>query len=134
MTSIGLYASPSNATYSQLAGGLTQTMQIVDANSQSILLADSNANNSLYRVPLPSGLSTGSPQLLNGAYGTGTEDANYVYWNDLGTIYKCKPANCANTSSYYRIPQQSATGPLYQDDSALYWGTTSPNQIVKLPK
>jgi hypothetical protein len=134
LTSIGLYASPSNATYSQLAGGLTQTMTIIDANSQSILLADSNASNSLYRVPLPSGLGTAQPQLLNGAYGVGTEDANYVYWNDLGTIYKCKPANCANTSSYYHIPQQSATGPLYQDDSALYWGNTSPNQVVKLPK
>lgn len=134
LTSIGLYASPSNATYSQLAGGLTQTMTIVDANSQSILLADSNPSNSLYRVPLPSGLGTAQPQLLNGAYGVGTEDANNVYWNNNGTIYKCKPANCASTSFYYRIPQQSATGPLYQDDSALYWGTTSPNQIVKLPK
>jgi hypothetical protein len=126
----------------QLTGAVTFIPVIADANSRSLILLDSNANN-LYRVPLPGGMGTAAPQSLGTANATKfvTEDANGIYWFDsTGNVNRCLAPNCTGNTviatgqlqgNYFSA--NGDLGPLYQDTNYLYW-INGFNQLVKLAK
>jgi len=120
----------------QLAGGMTASTEIVDANEQSVLLFDPGSGN-LLRVPLPLGLGNNAPIALTNVGNerpSATEDSNFVYWIDSqGTMAKCSAANCAPTSVIVANAQNSAS-PLFQDSRALYWSHSGPDAIERLAK
>jgi hypothetical protein len=141
----GLYtASVSSGSRAQLAGGATLgTMTIVDASSQSLLLKD-NAGN-IYRIPLPLGLGTSAPTKITTVVMTSTtgyfqgivEDANGIYWLDgEGTVYRCSASNCEGTKSVLANGQVASGAGIgfIQDATALYWGITDTDRIMRLAK
>jgi hypothetical protein len=135
VTGVALYdINFSNLVRAHLAGAMTATMMIGDANAQSVLITDSS-NNNLYRVPLPLGPGNSVPALmLSTSVNAVTEDANGIYWIDSGgTMYGCSPTNCRGTKKIL-TNGQAVVGRLYQDASALYWGTKGPSQVVRLAK
>jgi hypothetical protein len=135
----GKSASSETQKAFKLASGLSFYTFILDANPQSVFLIDI-VTRLLYRVPLPLGLGTKSPQLLAPS-GTktritaATEDANAVYWFDSdGTLYRCAWADCFNSQTVLANGQRLSASRILQDASALYWGTDSPPQIMRLAK
>ena len=108
----------------------------MDVNAQSVILMNTATNN-LYRVPLPGGLGTGSPQQITGATGTGavTEDASGIYWIDTsGVLSKCAaPACTGGTVKASNVAMASVGGGLFQDSTALYW-VSSQGQLLRLAK
>lgn len=122
----GVRASDSTAT--ELAGSLTESMNIVDANSRSVLLRDTQ---SIYRVPLG-----GAPALqqLASPAGYAVEDETGMYWmDDAGTVYRCVASDCAGTKIVLTESGANSSQP-FQDGAALYWGGGSPNRVVRLAK
>jgi hypothetical protein len=135
LSSSGLYAASTASASArlQMAGGTDiLSMQIADANPISILLLDSSGY--LYHVPL-AGLGQTPPSSMNVLTTSNvTEDTNGVYWMDtLGTLYRCGAGNCSRTTVTLASGQGAITG-FYQDDTALYWGRTSPNVVMRLAK
>jgi hypothetical protein len=135
--------STATLTETQLAGSLTSnTTVLVDVNAKSILLLD-YPYSKLYRIPLPIGLGSQSPQQLTSLntsgtyYPAATEDESGAYWVDTdGSLYRCTPSSstgaCTNTKLL--ASGQANAGILYQNASALYWGNGSKNQIMRLAK
>jgi hypothetical protein len=116
-----------------LAGGASlSSLGIVDANAVSVLLWDSSST--LYRAPL-SGYGANPPAiLLLTDSRDATEDASGVYWFDsTGTLRRCAAGNCDNARVTLATSQGTVAG-LYQDDTALYWGSSSSDRIVRLAK
>jgi hypothetical protein len=145
--SISLYGSVgfSSTIPAQLAGSLTQTSKIVDANSKSILIHDTSSNH-LYRVPLPEGLGIQSPQqiITSTATTVATEDASGIYWmSTTGSMYKCIAPNCSSSTliaanqgmgnHLFGLDMAFSNNGLYQDDVAIYW-INSQGQLVRLAK
>jgi hypothetical protein len=124
-----------NPTVSQLAS-LAENMKLVEVNAQSVILINSSSNN-LYRVPLPAGLGTGSPQQIAGPTGTRavTEDGNGIYWIDsAGVLRRCAAPTCTNPVQLATNVAMIATGRgLFQDAVALYW-VSSQGQLLRLAK
>lgn len=137
--SSGLFTtSVGKTTPTQLAGGsYTGKMRILDANEKSVLLSSDSTIYSLYRVPLPAGMGTYEPQyiaILGSINANAVEDASGLYWIDTtGSVYRCAPANCTNTAVVIATGQNDIAT-LWQDESALYWARSSPNQIIRLAK
>lgn len=136
---ISLFSSSSSSptTKSRLASGLVATMDIVDANPQSVLLwNDTTGGQSLHRVPVQ---GAAAPALLSNvvpapAFRMATEDASAVYWFDGdGILNRCTPASCSSTKSPMANGSQP-TGALFQDATTLYWLNTNPYSIVRLAK
>ena len=137
----GTVGFPASATL-QLAGGITSSPTVVDANAKSLIYQDTNTN-SFYRVPLPGGMGTAAPQILAVAQATKfiTEDANRIYWFDsTGNVNRCLAPTCTGNTviatgqilgSYFSA--NSSLGALYQDASNLYW-INGFGQLVKLAK
>jgi hypothetical protein len=123
----------------RLAGGLSMSTVIIDANRRSVLLIDVSGS-ALYRVPLPLGAGVKPPQLLTaGTEGktivAATEDERGVYWLEAaGTLYRCAPDDCSASQTVLAVGQVTTARRLLQDETALYWGTTSPCQIMRLAK
>ena len=137
-SSTSLFSIGYNASYATelLSSGLSSTMVIVDANAPSVLLWDASATAGiLYRVPVG---SSPSLQLITAVASTSvmaTEDSSYLYWFDAsGKLSRCSPSSsgCAGTTTM--ATGQSASGKLYQDDTALYWSDLSHSAIMKLAK
>lgn len=133
---------PASAT-SRITGGFTFYPNLLDANAVSLLYRHDNTGN-LYRVPIPGGLGTGSPQLIVSGTSTklATEDANYVYWIDtLGNLNRCNASSCSATTTVMTSGQTLGdyfTGGtlwsvLYQDAGYLYWINGS-GELLKLAK
>lgn len=102
-------------------------------NEKSVLLRDLNSHQ-IYRVPLPLGLGNNLPTALGFVAATATEDATGLYWiDDSGTFSTCQVANCAGTTRILAVGQSDAKG-LIQDGSALYWGISTPMQLMRLAK
>jgi hypothetical protein len=108
---------------------------IVDANPQSVLLLSSTAV--LYRVPSGIHGTAPPPQLISlagdqTAFAGATEDATRVYWLDgQGNVSSCSPSACSPTT--LATGQTSPSG-FYQDETALYWGRSAPNAVMRLAK
>jgi len=116
----------------QLAGGLAEGTTIVDVNASSVILADAAYN--LYRVPLPLGLGSQSPQSLAVTGAAATEDAGKLYWIDTqGTLSSCTLSNCTATTTV-RANGQSLSDRILQDSTALYWGRANPPEVMRLAK
>jgi hypothetical protein len=123
-----------NMARSQLAGGISADLRIVDANAISVLLRNSS-NGDLYRVALPFGSGSSAPPLLLAAAAAinAIETTTGLYWVDSGgTVYRCTASDCAGSKTI--LTNGQTTYRLYQDDAFLYWGTASPNQVVRLVK
>jgi hypothetical protein len=135
---------PQTLSRAQLAGGITESVSIVDVNEQSVLLYDRDAT-SLLRVPLPLGLGNGAPAALTIITGgqplanppSATEDAGAVYWIDQeGTLSKCSPSDCVSTTKVLANAQNDPS-PLFQDSAALYWSHSNygeADSLVRLAK
>lgn len=105
--------------------------------TKSVLLVEDSSDYSLHRVPVNSGTGAETSQSitqLKTIKGNAVEDDNGLYWIDnAGSVYRCTPANCANTKVVLATGQTDINT-LFQDDSALYWARSSPNQIIRLAK
>jgi hypothetical protein len=134
--------SMSSTTSVHLAGSLGDDMYLCDVNEKSILIVDAS---NLYRIPLPVGLGSQAPQKLvtlatsSGGYYTlgATEDASGVYWLDNdGSLYRCTPSSSTGACTDVKIlaSGQAQCSYLYQDATALYWGSGSTNQVMRLAK
>lgn len=116
----------------QLAGGLAEHSTIVDVNDVSVILADASYN--LYRVSLPLGLGSQSPQSMGVTGVAATEDASNLYWIDSqGTVYSCTKSSCTGTTSV-RANGQSNADRILQDSAAVYWGRANPSEVMRLAK
>lgn len=136
----GTVGFPASTTH-QVAGSITYNANIIDANSQSLIVQD-NSSNALYRVPLPGGLGTASPQAIVGTTATGfvTEDVNGIYWIDsLGNVNRCSAPACSSNTTLATgqvVVQNAGLGgfsPLYQDSTSLYW-INGNGDLIRLPK
>jgi hypothetical protein len=116
----------------QLAGGLSENMTILDVNDASVILSDASGN--LFRVPLPLGLGTQSPQSIGVTGVAAVEDAGNLYWIDSqGTVYQCTSSSCASTT-VVRANGQASAARMRQDSTTLYWGRANPSQVMKMAK
>jgi hypothetical protein len=131
--SAGLFVtSAATPSRGQLAK-LSSSTYILSVNEASVLLLDVNTKQ-VYRVPLPLGLGNNQPTPLGIVASTATEDAAGLYWiDDNGTLSTCQVANCAATTRILAIGQTEPRG-LIRDEVALYWGRSTPNQIMRLAK
>jgi hypothetical protein len=137
-SSTSLFSIGYNASYAteMLSSGLSSTMVLVDANAPSVLLWDASSTAGiLYRVPVG---SSPSLQLITAVASTSvmaTEDSSYLYWFDAsGKLSRCSPSSSGCTGTTTMATGQSASGKLYQDDTALYWSDMSHSAIMKLAK
>jgi hypothetical protein len=131
-----LFATKASApnTRVKVAGSLTPSMGIADANAQSVLLWDGDT---LFRVPAagasaPVVLTTVSPapsQLR------ATEDAAGVYWFDgNGTLNRCTAVGCSGSKTTL-LTGQAPAGGLFQDATSLYWvDTSSGYRLMRIAK
>jgi hypothetical protein len=123
-----------SASKAQLAGKLGETLAIIDANDQSVLLRDTSTSD-LYRVPVPLGFGSQASQSLGVTGQAATEDANRLYWIDSqGTLYSCTSSNCVSTTKVLANGQGQLVTRLIQDETSLYWGRTSPSEVMRLAK
>lgn len=136
-TSLFASSSASAATKTRLTTDLASTMSIVDANALSVLLWNvASGVHSLYRVPLT---GAAAPVLLTTVAPApstpmATEGTSGVYWFDGdGILNRCQASGCAGSKSTM-AENQSPSGVLFQDATALYWLNTSPYSIVRLAK
>jgi hypothetical protein len=138
-TDRSLFASSSSSggNISKLAGGLSGTVTIADANAQSILLWDvSDGIGTLSRLPAQ---TVGTPTLLTTMVSPPStllvaEDAAGVYWFDAdGSLYRCSPTTCA-ASKTKLVEGQQPNHSLHQDTTALYWASKTPAAIMRLAK
>jgi hypothetical protein len=146
----GLYTasrtSAKTAAPTRLAGGddWSNMRRIIDVNAVSVILFDFLGTNGsyYYRVPLSGGNGTDPPTGVNvvmpAPVTNATEDSNGFYWTDGdGNVNRCAPANCQATNVPLATGQSDNEHPLwgfYQDSTALYWGRTLNNQIVRVAK
>lgn len=135
---VSLYGADGISGARHLAGGMSSNAELVDVNSQSVLI---RGFPDLYRIPLPNGLGSASPAVVvSGASAniiTGTEDSNALYWVDsTGTMYKCSVNNLGNCAANKILVTsgQPIAGNFYQDSQFLYWGIQSPSQVVRMAK
>jgi hypothetical protein len=113
------------------------TYYVLEATAKSVLLH--GPSNGLYRVARANGNPNANPSLV---YSTGnattitgaTEDANAVYWQQSdGTLNSCLPTFCQRQTLAFG---QDFSGEWQQDDSALYWATSTGigGQVMRLAK
>jgi hypothetical protein len=133
---LSLFATKASdpTTRVKVAGNLTSSMSIADANGQSVLLWDGDA---ISRVPVagastPVALITVSPAPSVLA---ATEDASGVYWFDgNGNLNRCTASGCSGSKTTL-VTGQAPKGGLSQDTTSLYWvDSSSGYRLMRIAK
>jgi hypothetical protein len=133
---LSLFATKPSApgTKIKVAGNLTPSMNIADANAQSVLLWDGDT---IFRVPAAGASAPVTLTAVSPAPSElqATEDASGVYWFDgNGTLNRCTASGCAGSKTTL-LSGQAPTGGLFQDGESLYWvDTSSGYRIMRLAK
>lgn len=133
LTSSELFSSSATAPSRAKLANLSNSLYVLSVTEKSVLLRDSGTLQ-VFRVPLPLGLGNNSPIATGFTAVTATEDATAIYWIDAsGTFSTCQVANCAGSTRILAVGQSDASG-LIQDSFALYWGRSTPGQLMRLAK
>lgn len=128
-----LYVDRTTLNRAQLAGQIPSRVSMLSVNATSVLF-DYTDTHDLYRVPLPLGLGNNPPQPVGIVARDAVEDSQWLYSVDqVGSVSRCSPQNCAATQQVIAIGQPSAYR-LLMDDKALYWGRSNPDSVMRLAK